>query len=81
MTNTLLQTLCQLPHRGAATAYERAAAKLLVEELRQRGASARLEPFSAPKTYVTIRLVVTLIISQLVKMKFHKAAQINTQDV
>jgi RHS repeat-associated protein len=27
------------------------------------------------------RLVVTLIISQLVKMKFHKAAQINTQDV
>jgi antitoxin component YwqK of YwqJK toxin-antitoxin module len=32
-------------------------------------------------SFINNRLVVTLIISQLVKMKFHKAAQINTQDV
>lgn len=53
-TNPLLQALCQFPHRGAATACERAAAQLLADDLTARGASVRLEPFQTPKTYVTV---------------------------
>ncbi|CCH01330.1 peptidase M28 [Fibrella aestuarina BUZ 2] len=53
-TNFLLAALCQFPHRGAATANERAAAQLLADALTERGATARLEPFQTPKTYVTI---------------------------
>jgi hypothetical protein len=52
--STLLQTLCLFPHRGAATVNEREAARLLADELSQRGAEVRLIPFSTPKTYVTI---------------------------
>ncbi|MBO0947670.1 M28 family peptidase [Fibrella forsythiae] len=50
----LLNALCQLPHRGAATPNEREAARLLAEHLRNRGAAVRLEAFSTPQTYATV---------------------------
>ncbi|MEZ0606922.1 M28 family peptidase [Fibrella sp. WM1] len=49
-----MQSLCQFPHRGAATNCEREAARLLADTLTERGATTRLEPFQTPKTYVTI---------------------------
>lgn len=53
-THPLLQALCRLPHRGAATPSEREAARLLAEALRSRGASVRLEAFTTPQTYATV---------------------------
>lgn len=53
-TDSLLNDLCRLPHRGAATPNEREAARLLAEHLRSRGAAVRLEAFSTPQTYATV---------------------------
>ncbi len=53
-THSLLQALCRLPHRGAATPNEREAARLLAEHLRSRGASVRLEAFDTPQAYATV---------------------------
>ena len=49
-----LRALCQLPHRGAATPNETAAANLIADVLTSMGATVSREPFQTPKTYVTI---------------------------
>ncbi len=54
MPHPLLETLCRLPHRGAATPHERTAARLLAEHLQSRGAAVRLEGFMTPQTYATV---------------------------
>lgn len=50
----ILHNLTRLPHRGAATPQESAAADLLIETLTDRGADVRTESFQTPKTYVTV---------------------------
>ncbi len=52
--NQLLRDLCALPHRGAATANEAKAARLLETYLTETGATVGTEPFQTPRTYVTI---------------------------
>ncbi len=49
-----LRDLCRLPHRGAATPHETAAANLIADTLAGLGATVSREPFQTPKTYATI---------------------------
>ncbi|GAB4025236.1 M28 family metallopeptidase [Spirosoma gilvum] len=51
---TLLNDLCRLPHRGAATPQGAEAARLLRSYLTDMGAEVRTESFQTPRTYVTI---------------------------
>lgn len=53
-TDTLLNDLCRLPHRAAASPCEREAADLLRQRLTEMGAEVRLEPFRTPRTFVTV---------------------------
>lgn len=50
----ILRDLTRLPHRGAATPHETAAADLLTDTLAEMGAEVRTEPFQTPRTYVTV---------------------------
>ncbi|WP_080056103.1 M28 family metallopeptidase [Spirosoma aerolatum] len=52
--SSLLQDLCRLPHRGAATPQGTEAARLLQSYLTEMGAQVRTESFQTPRTYLTI---------------------------
>lgn len=52
--SNILRDLTRLPHRGAATPHETAAADLLTETLSEMGAEVRTESFRTPRTYVTV---------------------------
>ena len=54
LAQRILADLTQLPHRGAATANEAQAARLLQTYLTSMGATVRTEPFQTPRTYATI---------------------------
>ena len=49
----IVRELAALPHRGATTKEERAAADILERHLKGLGATTELQEFSTPKTYVT----------------------------
>lgn len=54
ISSSILLGLARLPHRGAATPHEVAAADLLTDTLAGMGADVRIEPFQTPRTYVTV---------------------------
>ncbi|MFD2572012.1 M28 family metallopeptidase [Spirosoma soli] len=52
--DVFIRQLTRLPHRGAATANEREAARLIETYLTEAGATVHKEAFQTPKTYVTV---------------------------
>lgn len=52
--SNILQELCALSHRGAATANGAKAAQLLKTHLANLGATVKVEAFQTPKTYATV---------------------------
>ncbi len=49
-----MRDLTRLPHRGAATIYEKEAIDLLTSVLRRQKADVAVEPFRTPHTYINI---------------------------